>query len=67
MRAKTIRNNMSKKAIAALMAVMIMSAPVTNVTFASEVPVPWTLDGEYEKGNRVCEIKTLESAISLIR
>lgn len=38
MRAKTIRNNMSKKAIAALMAVMIMSAPVTNVTFASEVP-----------------------------
>ena len=27
----------------------------------------WTLDGEYEKGSGICEIKTLESAVSLIR
>ena len=27
----------------------------------------WTLDGEYEKGNGICEIKTIESAISLIK
>lgn len=27
----------------------------------------WTLDGEYEAGSGLCEIKTLESAISLIR
>ena len=27
----------------------------------------WTLDGEYEKGAGVCEIRTLRSAISLIR
>ena len=27
----------------------------------------WTLDGEYEEGSTVCEIKTIESAISLIR
>ena len=38
-----------------------------NVTFEIEEDTHWTLDGEYEKGNRVCEIKTLESAISLIR
>ena len=29
--------------------------------------IHWTLDGEYEAGSAVCEIKTLESAISLIR
>ena len=34
-----IRSKMNKKAIAALMAIMIMSAPVTNVTFAAEAPV----------------------------
>ena len=38
-----------------------------NVTFELDEDVHWTLDGEYEKGSGVCEIKTLESAISLIR
>lgn len=38
-----------------------------NITFEIEEDTHWTLDGEYEKGNRVCEIKTLESAISLIK
>lgn len=28
--------------------------------------VHWTLDGEYEKGSSVCDIHTIESAISLI-
>lgn len=27
----------------------------------------WTLDGEYEEGKEICEIKTIDSAISLIR
>ncbi|MDO4518478.1 MAG: hypothetical protein Q4B78_04645, partial [Bacillota bacterium] len=27
----------------------------------------WTLDGEYEEGADVCEIRTIDSAISLIR
>ena len=38
-----------------------------NITFEIEEDTHWTLDGEYEKGNRVCETKTLESAISLIK
>ena len=38
MKMNIIRNKMGKKAVAALMAVMIMSAPVTNVTFATEAP-----------------------------
>ena len=38
-----------------------------NVTFEIDEGIHWTLDGEYEKGSGVCEIKTLESAISLIR
>ena len=38
-----------------------------NVTFELDEGVHWTLDGEYEKGGEVCEIKTIESAISLIR
>ena len=38
-----------------------------SATFEIEEDTHWTLDGEYEKGNRICEIKTLESAISLIR
>ena len=38
-----------------------------NVTFEIDEGTHWTLDGEYEKGNEICEIKTLESAISLIR
>ncbi len=36
MRMNIVRNKMGKKAVAALLAVMIMSAPVTNVSFASE-------------------------------
>ena len=40
---------------------------VRSATFEIEEDTHWTLDGEYEKGNRICEIKTLESAISLIR
>ena len=38
-----------------------------NVTFEIDEGVHWTLDGEYEKGSGICEIRTLESAISLIR
>lgn len=38
-----------------------------NVTVQIGEDIHWTLDGEYEKGSSVCEIKTLESAISLIR
>lgn len=38
-----------------------------NVTFEIEEDIHWTLDGEYEKGSGTCEIKTMESAISLIR
>ena len=38
MKKNYIRSKMNKKAIAALMAIMIMSAPVTNVTFAAEGP-----------------------------
>ena len=36
MKMNIIRNKMGKKAVAALMAVMIMSAPVTSVSFADE-------------------------------
>ena len=36
MRMNIVRNKMGKKAVAALLAVMIMSVPVTNVSFASE-------------------------------
>ena len=38
-----------------------------DVTVELDENTHWTLDGEYEKGSRVCEIKTLKSAISLIR
>ena len=38
-----------------------------NVTFEIDKNVHWTLDGEYEKGSGICEIRTIESAISLIR
>ena len=38
-----------------------------NVTFELDENIHWTLDGEYEKGSGICEIKTLESAISLLR
>jgi YegS/Rv2252/BmrU family lipid kinase len=37
-----------------------------NVTFELDENTHWTLDGEYEKGSGVCEIKTIESAILLI-
>ena len=38
-----------------------------RVTFEIDEDVHWTLDGEYEKGSGICEIDTIESAISLIR
>lgn len=38
-----------------------------NVTVELDEGTHWTLDGEYEKGSSVCEIKTIRSAISLIR
>ena len=38
-----------------------------NVRVETDEGIHWTLDGEYEEGSRICEIKTLESAISLIR
>lgn len=38
-----------------------------NATFEMDEGTHWTLDGEYEKGSDICEIRTLESAISLIR
>ena len=38
MKMDIIRKKMGKKAVAALMAVVIMSAPVTNVSFATTVP-----------------------------
>ncbi len=38
-----------------------------NVTFEIDEDTHWTLDGEYEKGGRICEIKTIVSAVSLIR
>ena len=38
-----------------------------DVTVELDENTHWTLDGEYEKGSSVCEIKTLKSAISLIR
>lgn len=38
-----------------------------SVTFEIDEGIHWTLDGEYEKGKGICEIDTIESAISLIR
>jgi diacylglycerol kinase family enzyme len=38
-----------------------------NVTFELDENVHWTLDGEYEKGSGICEIRTINSAISLIK
>lgn len=38
-----------------------------NVTVEIDEGTHWTLDGEYEEGSKVCEIKTLGSAISLMR
>lgn len=38
-----------------------------SVTVELDDDIHWTLDGEYEKGSAVCDIKTMESAISLIR
>ena len=38
-----------------------------DVTVEIDENTHWTLDGEYEKGAGVCEIRTLKSAISLIR
>ena len=38
-----------------------------NIEVEVEPGTHWTLDGEYEEGNEHCIIKTMESAISLIR
>ncbi len=38
-----------------------------SVTVELDGDTHWTLDGEYEKGSSICEIKTLGSAISLVR
>ena len=38
-----------------------------KVMFDLDENVHWTLDGEYEKGSGICEIDTIESAISLIK
>lgn len=38
-----------------------------SVVFELDENTHWTLDGEYEKGSGICEIKALESAVSLIR
>lgn len=38
-----------------------------NVIVELDEGTHWTLDGEYEEGSAVCEIKTMESAISLMR
>ena len=37
-----------------------------NITVELDEGIHWTLDGEYEEGSSVCEIKTLGSAISLV-
>ena len=37
-----------------------------NVTVEIAEDIHWTLDGEYEKGAGICEIRTIKSAISLI-
>lgn len=38
-----------------------------NVTVELDEDTHWTLDGEYEKGSGTCEIRTIESAVSIIR
>lgn len=38
-----------------------------EVTVEIESGVHWTLDGEYEEGAELCEIKTIQSAVQLIR
>ena len=38
-----------------------------SLTVEIEEGIHWTLDGEYEAGSGVCEIRTIESAISLVR
>ena len=38
-----------------------------NIEVDIEKGTHWTLDGEYEEGAEHCEIKTVDSAISLIK
>lgn len=45
----------------------IETLAASEVTVEIESDVHWTLDGEYEQGADVCEIKTIRSAIDLIR
>jgi diacylglycerol kinase family enzyme len=44
----------------------IESFSAKNVKIELDENVHWTLDGEYEKGSAVCEIRTLESAITMM-
>ena len=45
----------------------IDSFTTSNLEIEIEKGVHWTLDGEYEEGKEKCEVKTLPSAISVIR
>ena len=45
----------------------IESFSASNLEIEIQEGTHWTLDGEYEEGNRVCKIHTLKSAVSLIR
>ena len=38
-----------------------------NIDIEIEEGVHWTLDGEYEEGSGICRIRTLRSAVSLIK
>jgi diacylglycerol kinase family enzyme len=44
----------------------IESFSARDLTIQIDEDVHWTLDGEYEAGAGVCEIHTLESAITMI-
>lgn len=44
----------------------IESFSAKNLKIELDEGVHWTLDGEYEKGASVCEIKTIESAITMM-
>ena len=45
----------------------IESFTTSNLSVEIESGIHWTLDGEYEEGNRNCEIKILPSAITVIK
>ena len=45
----------------------IESFTTSNLEIEIKGGTPWTLDGEFEKGSKRCEIKILPSAISVIK